>query len=94
MIINVLDPSRTRIRGLTYSARSEFIHIQSSHLKNRPPKDINSLYPFYESLNKSDSTFNGILVEPIIIDDNISMWPADQQDHIIVSSIFTLFCSN
>ncbi|KAJ3410084.1 RNA polymerase II [Chytridiales sp. JEL 0842] len=95
-VVQVLDPTRTRIRGFTYSARSEFLHIQSSTVKNRPPKDLGSLYAFYFRDNKlltplqawetSSTSFQRqqVLMDPLVVDDNVGMWPVEQQDNIIV----------
>ncbi|KAJ3393533.1 hypothetical protein HDU84_001663 [Entophlyctis sp. JEL0112] len=82
MVVNVLDPQRTVIRGQAYSARSEYVYIQGSSLSKRPPKDLESLF----SLPKlgGEGSFWGPFVDPLIVDDNVGMWPLDQQDSIIV----------
>ncbi|KAJ3202213.1 hypothetical protein HK099_001954, partial [Clydaea vesicula] len=79
MVVQVLDPSRNMIRGLTYSARGEYLHIQQTPYPKKPPKDLAAIYAFYnvDDVDKPS-------ISPIIIDDNISMWPQCQQDNIIV----------
>ncbi|OAJ43609.1 hypothetical protein BDEG_26953 [Batrachochytrium dendrobatidis JEL423] len=79
MVVNVLDPSRTVIRGIAYSARNEYMYISQSWSSRRPPKDLLSLFPYCAEREPGLPT-----IDPIIIDDNVSMWPADQQDNIIV----------
>ncbi|KAJ3143741.1 hypothetical protein HK101_003146 [Irineochytrium annulatum] len=83
MVVQVLDPGKTRIRGINYSARSEYAHIQQSRNPRRPPKDLISLYPFVGSLRQPE-LLDGPPVDPIVVDDNVGMWPIDQQDNIIV----------
>eukprot|EP00842_Homolaphlyctis_polyrhiza_P003910 jgi/Hompol1/451/HPOL_004732-RA len=79
MVVNVLDPMRTNIRGIPYSARNEYLYISSSNNTRRPPKDLLSLFPFCAVHEPGAS-----VVDPLILDDNVNMWPADQQDNIIV----------
>lgn len=81
MVVAVLDPTRTNVRGLHYSARGEYLHIQQSSNPRRPPKDLISLFAWCAFDKEIDSA----AVEPIIIDDNVGTWPIDQQDNIIVS---------
>ncbi|KAJ3216411.1 RNA polymerase II [Dinochytrium kinnereticum] len=83
MVIGVLDPQRTRIRGVVHSARNEFLYIESSRYPRRPPKDLLTLFPFCGMSRGMDGP-DGPAVEPIVVDDNVNMWPADQQDNIIV----------
>jgi hypothetical protein len=86
MVVNLLDPTRTKILGLRYSSRAEYLHIQNSQYQSRPPKDLAAMYPFCELTTKSElSNLLRPSVDPIIIDDNVGMWPLDQQDQIIVS---------
>lgn len=81
MVVSVLDPTRTLIRGICYSARAEYEFIQSSSQPKRPAKDLAALYPFYDITDELKFP-----LEPLIVDDNLRMWPHDQQDNIIVSS--------
>lgn len=80
-VVSVLDPQRTRIRGLHYSARFEHDYIKRSHDTNRPPKDLRALYPFF-ALNTRSLGCGYAL--PLIIDDETRMWPSEQHDNIIV----------
>ncbi|KAJ3083524.1 hypothetical protein HDU99_008899 [Rhizoclosmatium hyalinum] len=88
MVIAVLDPQRTAIRGAGYSARAEFMHIQGTSMARRPPKDLDSLMVFPTKGSGADANspggFSGPFVEALVIDDNVGMWPVDQQDNIIV----------
>jgi hypothetical protein len=79
MVVSVLDPSRSFIRGIVYSARAEYMYISQSSNLNRPPKDLQSLYCFYNSKE------NAISIDPLILDDNFAMWPQAQQDNVIVA---------
>lgn len=89
MVVNVIDPQRTRIRGPSYSARQEYSYLMSAELQNedrmrlirkRPPKDTRALYSFCE--------FPGeISLEPLIVDDNMKWWNQDQWDSVIVRDI-------
>ncbi|KAJ3233980.1 hypothetical protein HDU81_001805 [Chytriomyces hyalinus] len=81
-VIAVLDPSRTIIRGVGYSARAEYMHIQGTSMPKRPPKDLESLFVY--PTRARDVMFTGALVEAMIVDDNVHMWPLEQQDSIIV----------
>ncbi|KAI8613551.1 hypothetical protein BC830DRAFT_467085 [Chytriomyces sp. MP71] len=85
-VINVLDPTRTIIRGVGYSARAEYMHIQASTMPRRPPKDLDSLfvYPTRSRGGNGDGSYAGPFVEAVIVDDNVHMWPVEQQDSIIV----------
>ncbi|KAJ3099896.1 hypothetical protein HDU97_002680 [Phlyctochytrium planicorne] len=86
MVIAVLDPQRSRIKGVGYSARQEFLFIQGSRYPRRPPKDLVSLFPFcarggIAGVLEWDV---GVSVDPVVVDDNGGMWGVEQQDHIIV----------
>lgn len=79
MVVQVLNSDSLLIRGgVTYSARGEYLFLAQQRLE-RPPKDLNSLFAFYSAKN-----LQGPLIEPLIIDDNASMWPSDQQDNIVI----------
>ncbi|KAI9319727.1 hypothetical protein BX666DRAFT_1319475 [Dichotomocladium elegans] len=80
-VVNVLDPQRTRIRGILYSARVEHDYIKRSYDTDRPPKNLMTLYPFY-ALDRHTLGWGSTL--PLIIDDETRMWPNDQHDNIIV----------
>ena len=80
-VVNVLDPERTRIRGILYSARFEHDYIKRSPDSSRPPKDLTALYPF--CVLKERALGCGFTL-PLIIDDETRMWPSDQHDNIIV----------
>ncbi|KAI8905936.1 hypothetical protein EDD86DRAFT_248875 [Gorgonomyces haynaldii] len=80
MVISVLDPNRKWITGLSYSARGEYLYITQSGQPKRPPKDIKSLYAFCVIENVD------IPVDPLIVDDNVYMWPRDQQDNVVKES--------
>ncbi|KAI8997272.1 NLI interacting factor-like phosphatase-domain-containing protein [Pilobolus umbonatus] len=79
-VVNVLDPQRTRIRGILYSARSEHDYIKRSPDPGRPPKDLLALYSFCALKDKSIGSAFSL---PIILDDETRMWPSDQHDNII-----------
>jgi hypothetical protein len=80
MVVSVLDPNRTMIRGLSYSARGEYLYItQQSKNQKYPPKDLKTLFPF--CLSNIETEFP---VDPLILDDNVTMWIREQQDNIIV----------
>ena len=89
MVVDVLDPEKTRIQRPPYSARDEYQYLSSTleprlsqkeeklFLSKRPPKDTRSLYPFCE--------FPGeIVIEPLIVDDMVHTWNQDQRDSVIV----------
>lgn len=81
MVCQVLNTEGQIIKsGVAYSARGEFTFLSEQKNSWRPPKDLASLFAFYDL--KSDTA---IQIEPIILDDNASMWPATQQNNIIVS---------
>ncbi|KAI8928316.1 hypothetical protein BC831DRAFT_423704 [Entophlyctis helioformis] len=85
MVINVLDPKRITdpkrniIRGIAYSARAEYVFLSQSGNPRRPPKDLLSLFAFCVVRETGAP-----VIDPLILDDNGSMWPSDQQDNIIV----------
>lgn len=79
-VVQVLDPQRTRIRGILYSARSEHDFIKRSPDPSRPPKDLLALYSFCALKDKS---LGSAFTLPLIIDDETRMWPTDQCDNII-----------
>lgn len=85
MVVDVIDPERTRIRGPSYSARLEYSYLMNADIKEdkqrliwkRPPKDTRAIYSFCE--------FPGdIPLEPLIVDDNLKWWNQDQWDSVIV----------
>ncbi|KAI8814132.1 hypothetical protein BJ742DRAFT_786511 [Cladochytrium replicatum] len=88
MVVQVLDPSRTTIRGILHSARGEYLYIQSSVKPRRPPKDLVTLYPFCRQGTLEGGGPHGWLPmpipDPMIVDDNHTTWPGEQQDNIIV----------
>lgn len=79
--MQVLDPQRTRIRGILYSARFEHDYIKRSPDPGRPPKDLLALYSFCALRDKSLGSEFSL---PLILDDETRMWPTDQHDNIIV----------
>ena len=79
MVVQALDPARNIIRGILYSARAEYVYITQTSTPKRPPKDLKSLFAFCAIGDESIP-----VIDPLIIDDNIGMWPQDQQDNIIV----------
>ncbi|KAJ3274808.1 Multiple epidermal growth factor-like domains protein 8 [Terramyces sp. JEL0728] len=83
MVAQILNQENQIIRGgVAYSARGEYLYLtqnESSTVARRPPKDLNSLFAFYSNRNEETP-----FVEPLILDDNATMWPLDQQDNIIV----------
>ncbi|KAI8059212.1 hypothetical protein BC940DRAFT_328396 [Gongronella butleri] len=80
-VVTVLDPMRTRIRGILYSARSEHDYIKRSPEPGRPPKDLLALYSFCAL---KDSSLGSAYTLPLILDDETRMWPTEQHDNIIV----------
>lgn len=78
--MSVLDPQRTRIRGILYSARTEFEHIKKSPDPGRPPKDLLALYSFCAL---KDGSIGSSFTLPLILDDETRMWPLEQHDNII-----------
>ncbi|KAL1926585.1 hypothetical protein VTP01DRAFT_5706 [Rhizomucor pusillus] len=80
-VVNALDPQRTRIRGVIYSARSEHDYIKRSPDPSRPPKDLTTLYSFCALRDKSIGSEYTL---PLIVDDETRMWPQDQHDNIVV----------
>ncbi|RUS18702.1 hypothetical protein BC938DRAFT_475916 [Jimgerdemannia flammicorona] len=81
MVVHVLDPTRTRIRGIYYSARQEYEYIRGSHDQRRPSKDLLALYAFC-TLTEPGVGYGFSL--PLIVDDLTHMWPSEQHDNIIV----------
>ncbi|KAJ3137418.1 hypothetical protein HK100_000687 [Physocladia obscura] len=84
MVVGALDPQRNLIRGQLYSARAEFIHIQGTSMARRPPKDLESLFVFPKRGGEGATLFWGPFADPLVVDDNVGMWPLEQQDNIIV----------
>ena len=81
MVVQMLNQeSKGVIRGVIYSARGEYLHLASQPNPNRSPKDLNSLFAYHSF----QDPISGLRVDPIVLDDNASMWPASQQDNIIV----------
>lgn len=83
-VLQILDPSRTRIKGAIYSARFEYETIQRSNNPQRPAKDLGSLFSFCVTRKENSNqpgTGNSL---PLILDDNITAWPIEQHDNIIV----------
>ncbi|KAI8095621.1 hypothetical protein BDF21DRAFT_328392 [Thamnidium elegans] len=79
-VVCALDPQRTRIRGILYSARSEHDYIKKSPDPGRPPKDLLALYSFCALKDKSIGSSFSL---PLILDDETRMWPLEQHDNII-----------
>ncbi|RCI04192.1 RNA polymerase II [Rhizopus stolonifer] len=79
-VVEVLDPNRTRIRGILYSARMEHDYIKKSPDPGRPPKDLLALYSFCALKDRSIGSAFSL---PLILDDETRMWPVDQHDNII-----------
>ncbi|KAJ1978208.1 hypothetical protein H4R35_001993 [Dimargaris xerosporica] len=46
MVVSVLDPHHTWIKGILYSARQEYNHHIALSNRHKPPKDLLSLYAF------------------------------------------------
>ena len=78
-VVYVLDPQRTLIRGVIYSARTEHNYYVGLGLPKSPPKNTKSLYAWCDLIDEKR-----LFLDPIIIDDNPSMWPMDQRDNLIV----------
>ncbi|KAJ1558141.1 hypothetical protein HK405_014335 [Cladochytrium tenue] len=79
------------------SARSEFLYIQSTSAgagsPKQTPKLLESLFPYYWVATADDARGHSgfsqnpqqpLMCEPLIVDDNILMWPAMQHDNILV----------
>jgi len=86
MVVQVLDPfrsdpTRSTIKGIAYSARGEYLHIAQSSTPKMPPKDVKSLFP-WTALSEADHL---VRMDPIIVDDNVHMWQAEQRDSVIVA---------
>jgi len=84
MVLQILDPDRKRISGQKYSARYEYENILRSGNPQRPAKDLGSLFSFCVTRNENRNqpgTGNSL---PLILDDNITAWPIEQHDNIIV----------
>ncbi|EIE76558.1 hypothetical protein RO3G_01262 [Rhizopus delemar RA 99-880] len=79
-VIDVLDPTRSWVKGILYSARAEHDYIRSSPDPGRPPKDLQALYSFCAL---RDQTLGSGFSLPLILDDETRMWPAEQHDNII-----------
>ncbi|ORX87665.1 hypothetical protein BCR32DRAFT_227797 [Anaeromyces robustus] len=83
MVREILDPTHTRIKTI-YSARYEYESILRSSNPQRPAKDLGSLFSFCVTRNENRNqpgTGNSL---PLILDDNITAWPIEQHDNIIV----------
>jgi NLI interacting factor-like phosphatase len=79
MVTAVLDPGRTTIRGMAYSAYAEYMHLApQGGVPRRAPKDLRSLFAYCIE-------GDGDAVDPLILDDNEGMWVKSQQEHVIVS---------
>jgi hypothetical protein len=84
MVLQILDPNRNRIKGTIYSARFEYESILRSTNPQRPAKDLGSLFSFCVTRKENSNqpgTGNSL---PLILDDNITAWPMEQHDNIIV----------
>jgi hypothetical protein len=83
-VVKVLDPNSNLIKGVVYSARDEYLYLnsqnKSTEKRSNAPKDIRSLLSF------SEKCFP-FLLEPIIVDDIVNMWIPQQRDLVIVFSI-------
>jgi hypothetical protein len=70
MVVDILDPDKTRIRGIVYSARGEYNYLlqqestSQKEILRMPPKNYNMLFPFCNGSS---------LLEPIIVDDSVHM---------------------
>jgi hypothetical protein len=93
MVVQVLDPSKSLIKGLVYSARDEYQYLVSQMTSDveekmwltlNPPKDIKTLFAFCE---KGDT----MTLEPLIVDDNVFMWNQSQRDQVIVNLFSNIF---
>jgi hypothetical protein len=80
-VVKVLDPNSNLIKGVVYSARDEYLYLNSQNKgiekRSTAPKDIRSLLAF------SEKCFP-FLLEPIIVDDIVNMWIPQQRDLVIV----------
>jgi hypothetical protein len=80
MVVQILNSEGPVIRGgVNYSARGEYLYLKQQQNGKRTPKDLSSLYAFYHIKDSLP-----ISIDPLILDDNATMWPSDQQDNIIV----------
>ncbi|ORX46685.1 hypothetical protein BCR36DRAFT_398778 [Piromyces finnis] len=84
MILQILDPNHTRILGQKYSARYEYENILRSANRQRPAKDLGSLFSFCLTRNENRNQPGTGNALPLILDDNITAWPIEQHDNIIV----------
>ena len=81
-VVEILDPNGALIDGEVYSSREEYTHLQRSQRERLyPAKNMYSVFPFGID-DEAGVKFPDI--RPLIIDDTCNVWPADQQDHIIV----------
>ena len=86
MVCQILNSEGQIIRGgVAYSARGEYLYVCQHPNIRKPPKDLHSLFAFYDIKDK-----NLPKIEPIILDDNANMWPLDQQDNIIVRALYLM----
>ncbi|RKP34946.1 hypothetical protein BJ085DRAFT_13432, partial [Dimargaris cristalligena] len=46
MVVKILDPTQTWIKGILYSARQEYNHHAQQSSRHRPPKDLLALYAY------------------------------------------------
>lgn len=80
-VVKVLDPNNSLIKGVVYSARDEYLYLNSKQNSNDKvrvaPKDIRSLFAYSEKCSQ-------FLLEPIIVDDIVNMWIPQQRDLVIV----------
>ncbi|OUM60322.1 hypothetical protein PIROE2DRAFT_13939, partial [Piromyces sp. E2] len=83
-VLQILDPNRTRILGQTYSARYEYENILRSGNPQRPAKDLGSLFSYCVTRNENRNQPGTGNALPLILDDNITAWPIEQHDNIIV----------
>ncbi|KAK5822427.1 hypothetical protein F5H01DRAFT_304359 [Linnemannia elongata] len=86
-VADVLDPLKTRIRGLKYSARQEYDFLNPIVVPPTPPKDLLSLYAFCAANKPPTDGLPDIgtgFSLPLILDDLTQMWPPDQHDNVIV----------
>jgi hypothetical protein len=96
MVVDVLDPARltnpanSTIRGTSYSARGEYLHLMQSKAPRTPPKSVKTLFPW----TASDDTKRRVRLDPligislliliVIVDDSSHMWKMEEQDGVIL----------
>ncbi|KAJ3297822.1 hypothetical protein HK104_000076 [Borealophlyctis nickersoniae] len=79
-VVQVFNDAHHCIRGISYSARSEYDHHVRLGRRQPAAKDLRSLYPYY---GVQIPNANRVPIEPLIIDDTPNVWPTEQHDNII-----------